>query len=246
MPQKVFKDIDDQLKEIDLVNDKMIIEIEKDHSDGNAHDRSDVNAHDRKQGKMASSEPTFDFTVESKKISIHHENLTECTSSYFGMDIELMFSTNPFVTQTLGKFAWIKPNKQERIQLLQSASKTVYDLPKEFHTSNVIVNISAAGVSKSHPYYSQSLNVQVIENYGQLKVSLVETNQQLPQVYVKVYGKNNDGSVQFYKDGFTDLRGRFDYSSLSTNQMDTVQKFGILVLSEKYGAIIKEANPPKV
>ncbi len=72
-----------------------------------------------------------------------------------------MFSTNPFVTQELGKFAWIKPNKQETIKLSSSESKTTIDLPKEFHTSNVIVHIAAAGISKSHPYYSQSLNVQV-------------------------------------------------------------------------------------
>jgi len=236
--RKLFQEIDDQLKEIDSAKSNINMEVER--------DENDVNVRDRNQGKMASSEPTFDFKVESKKITIHHENLTECTISYFGMDIELMFSTNPFVTQSLGNFAWIKPNKQERIQLLQSTSKTIYDLPKEFHTTNVIVHITAAGISRSQPYYSQSLNVQLFENYGQMKVSLVETSQPLPQVYVKVYGKNNDGSVNFYKDGYTDLRGKFDYSSLSTNQMDTVQKFALLVMSEKYGAIIKEANPPKV
>ena len=54
-----------------------------------------------------------------------------------------------------------------------------------------------------------------------------------------------DGKVKFYKDGYTDLRGRFDYTSLSTNELDFVKKFSLLVLSEKFGAVVQEAAPPK-
>ncbi|MDG1897698.1 MAG: hypothetical protein P8J37_22595 [Fuerstiella sp.] len=36
----------------------------------------------------------------------------------------------------------------------------------------------------------------------------------------KAYAKMKNGSTQFYKDGHTDLRGRFDYASLSTNDLD--------------------------
>jgi hypothetical protein len=54
-----------------------------------------------------------------------------------------------------------------------------------------------------------------------------------------------DGSVGFYKDGYTDLRGRFDYVSLNTDELDRVEKFAMLILSEKSGAIVKEASPPK-
>ena len=54
-----------------------------------------------------------------------------------------------------------------------------------------------------------------------------------------------DGSVRFYKDGYTDLRGRFDYSSLNTNELDFVANFALLVLSDEYGAVVREAVPPK-
>ena len=54
-----------------------------------------------------------------------------------------------------------------------------------------------------------------------------------------------DGSVQFYKDGYTDLRGRFDYSSLSTSELDNVERFSILIVSDKNGAAVREAAPPK-
>ena len=55
----------------------------------------------------------------------------------------------------------------------------------------------------------------------------------------------NDGSVRFYKDGYTDLRGRFDYASLSTNDLDFVDRFSVLILSDDLGAVVKEALPPK-
>ena len=43
----------------------------------------------------------------------------------------------------------------------------------------------------------------------------------------------------------TDLRGRFDYTSLNTNELDFVERFSLLVLSEDHGAIVREARPPK-
>jgi hypothetical protein len=53
-----------------------------------------------------------------------------------------------------------------------------------------------------------------------------------------------DGEVKFYKDGYTDLRGKFDYASLSTNDLDNVDRFALLVLHDQQGAIVREASPP--
>ncbi|WLD12473.1 hypothetical protein [Planctellipticum variicoloris] len=51
--------------------------------------------------------------------------------------------------------------------------------------------------------------------------------------------------MKFYKDGYTDLRGRFDYASLNTNDLDAAAKFSILILSEEHGAVVRDALPPK-
>ena len=64
-------------------------------------------------------------------------------------------------------------------------------------------------------------------------------------VYVKVYAQTKNGKVKFYKDGYTDLRGRFDYATLSTNELDNVRRFSILVYSDENGAEVHEAEPPK-
>jgi hypothetical protein len=85
----------------------------------------------------------------------------------------------------------------------------------------------------------------VIESYGQVRVTESTSGKPLPKTYVKVYAQNQDGSIKFYKDGYTDLRGRFDYTSLNTNELDFVQKFSLLVLSDTHGAVVHEAAPPK-
>jgi hypothetical protein len=119
------------------------------------------------------------------------------------------------------------------------------DLPEALRNSNVLVEVVGAGQTKTQPYFSNSLAVQVIENYGQVKVAHRETRAPASRAYVKVYALMASGEVKFYKDGYTDLRGRFDYASLNTNELEGAQKFSILVLSDEHGALVKEATPPK-
>jgi hypothetical protein len=51
--------------------------------------------------------------------------------------------------------------------------------------------------------------------------------------------------VKFHKDGYTDLRGRFDYASVNTPERQPIQRFAVLVLSDDRGAVIREAAPPQ-
>ena len=64
-------------------------------------------------------------------------------------------------------------------------------------------------------------------------------------MYVKVYARLADGTVKFHKDGYTDLRGRFDYASVNTPERQPISRFAILALSEDRGALIQEAAPPQ-
>jgi len=50
--------------------------------------------------------------------------------------------------------------------------------------------------------------------------------------------------VKFFKDGYTDHRGRFDYVSLSTDALSNAVKFALLIMSETFGAVVLEATPP--
>jgi len=197
------------------------------------------------QTKLAASEASFDFDVESRKVTLNYQNLGEIGVNYYLMDIELLFSRNPFVQQYSGQFSHIRPNATQTVKLPKDKATHTFALPEDLHSSNVLVEITGGGQTKSEAYYSNSLSVQVIENYGQVRVTHSDSSKPLAKVYVKVYARMRGGSVRFYKDGYTDLRGRFDYTSLNTNDLDHVEQFSLLILSDEHGAVVREANPPK-
>ncbi|HEV3417892.1 MAG TPA: hypothetical protein VG056_13785, partial [Pirellulales bacterium] len=197
------------------------------------------------QTKEAAVTPSFDFTVEAKKVKLNFQNLKQVRVNYYQMDIELLFSRNPFVQGEAKQFSNILPNQTETIDLPADTASFEFPLPDKLVNSNLLVEIAGAGQTQSQAYYSNALRVKTIENYGEVRVTLDKDSTPLSKVYVKVYARMKDGAVQFYKDGYTDLRGLFDYSSLSTNELDFVDKFSILILSEDHGAVVREASPPK-
>jgi len=68
----------------------------------------------------------------------------------------------------------------------------------------------------------------------------------LGEVYVKVFMQDSDGAEKFYRDGYTDIRGKFEYANTSLDQLKKVRKFSILVQSKSLGSQIKEVDPPKI
>jgi hypothetical protein len=197
------------------------------------------------QTRLASTEPNLEFQVEAQKVALSYHNLKRVTVNYYLIDIELLFSRNPFVQTQGGQFAHIRPNMTQGIDLPEKQTQLTFELPEKLQRSNVLIEISGQGQSKSQPYFANSLAVQVQENYGQLRAVTANPGKPLSKVYVKVYARMKDGNVRFYKDGYTDIRGRFEYASLNTNDLDFVDRFALLVLSEEHGAIVREAAPPK-
>ncbi len=216
-----------------------------DEAEGKDTKITDAENRDQQQDKLAATAPSLDFVVEAKQIVINSQNISGATINFYEMDVELLFSRNPFVQQFQGEFNSIKPNHTMKIELAKVAADHKVALPEKLLGKNVIVEITAEGVTKTVPYYAHSLAVQTIENYGQVKVTHQVTGKPVAKAYVKVYAKLGNGQIKFYKDGYTDIRGRFDYASLNTNELEQAQRFSILILSDDYGALVREANPPK-
>jgi hypothetical protein len=214
---------------------------EADGKDGVFADKPD-NA--LQQDRLAGNEASFDFTVESQKVRIAFRNLTECRVNYYPMEIEQLFSSAPFAQKQEATTACIRPRKSDVIMLPKHKAEHEIELPAEFCNGNVLIEIVAGGMRKSQASCANSLNVQVWENYGQVKVTQAKTGKPLPKVYVKVYAQADNDSAQFHKDGYTDLRGRFDYASLNEAKPG-IKKFALLILSETDGAVIREARIPE-
>lgn len=199
-----------------------------------------------KMGDLASTDAQLDIKgIEAGTVTLTHANLDEVTVNYYPMDIEMLFSRQPFAGKFSGQFSLIKPNASRTVQLKKDGGVTAFELPKQFRNDNVLVEVTGKGVTRTETYYANELAVRLSENYGRLQVSHAETGKPLVKVYVKVYARTSDGKERFYKDGYTDLRGKFDYASLSGGTLGAVKKFSILVLSDKHGAVVREAAPPK-
>lgn len=225
---------------------------------------------EKQQAELAASEPSFDFKVENKTIALNWRNLGEVTLNYYLMDPEFSFSSNPFVSQDSGRFSIIKPNKTATQELPKGRDTLEVALPAEYAKANVLVEVIGAGQRKTQAYHANTLKLSLAENYGRLETRDSTNDKPLPKAYVKVYAKLKNGTLRFFKDGYTDLRGRFDYASLNGSEnvvprpvpyeaapangldyqmlkpaeLNEIEKLALLVLSDTHGATVKEVNPP--
>lgn len=216
-----------------------------DEIEGKAVKLSDAESRSARQTELAAKQPSFDFTLENKALQLTWQNLEAVTVNYYLMDVELLFSRNPFVQQTGNQFAMIKPNATKEVKLAAGVKSMTIPLPDEFVKKNVFVEVVAAGKTRALPFYANAMDVKMSDAYGHLKVTGTPDGKALSKVYVKVYVRTGDGQVKFLKDGYTDLRGRFDYASVSTSERMPPQKYSVLILSDDHGAVIREVDPPQ-
>jgi len=183
--------------------------------------------------------------VAGKNVNITWQNLEAVTISYIPMDVELLFSRTPFAQATGGQFAFAKPAWSQVVKLQPGRDKVAIPVPDDLQKRNMLVEVSAAGKTRIATYFATDMDVKFTENYGQVRVADDVDGKPLGKVYVKVYARLADGSVKFHKDGYTDLRGRFDYASVNSPERQAIQKFSVLILSEDRGAVIREVAPPQ-
>jgi hypothetical protein len=201
--------------------------------------------HNQNQGGLAATEPGFEVTVNAQGVNLTFQNIDTVRVNYYLMDVELLFSTSPFVQKAGAQFATIKPNGTNLVKLPAGRNKHTFPLPADFEGRNVLVEVTAAGKTRTVSHFASTMTVNMSENYGQLQVTETAGGKSVSKVYVKVYAKLADGSVKFHKDGYTDLRGRFDYSSVNTPERQAIDRFAILVLSDDRGAVIRDVAPPQ-
>lgn len=96
------------------------IKAQLDEIDGAGPKKIDTDDRNQDQTQLAATDPNFDFNVEAKQLTINHQNLDEVRVSYYLMDVELLFSRNPFVQQFRGQFSLIQPNRVDTVALART------------------------------------------------------------------------------------------------------------------------------
>jgi hypothetical protein len=196
----------------------------------------------QRMDELAARQPTLAVRVEGGAIVIDATLLAAVSLRYYRMDIELLFSRQPFLGAAGDRFSFIEPGRVDDVAL--AAGTTRLPLPAELAAQNVVIEAVAGPLRAAVTHFAHDLAVAVAAPYGQLQVRRASTGAPLPATYVKCYARMRGGAVAFYKDGYTDLRGRLDYATLSTDDLDRVERFALLVAHDTAGATVLEAAPP--
>ena len=202
----------------------------------------------RSKRMHAESESSLSVSQEKRGVSVKYSNLERVQVNVYEVDAELRFSNAPFLREKGSQAMYVRPNHSEMVALPALAENQafgvfVYALPEEYVQKNVVVEVCAGALRESCFVFNTKLTVVVSAKSGQLRVFDQETKRPVSNCYVKVYVKVEEES-KFLKDGFTDIRGYFDYFAVSNDLGDRAKKVAIFVDKEGYGSCIREVVPP--
>jgi len=164
----------------------------------------------------ASRETSFDLQVENRTVSITWKGLSSVTVNYHRMDPEFLFSRSPFADRDGDQPSILQPALSTVVPLPAGKSALDLPIPAALAKDHVMVEVLGGGRRKSRMHHAHTFRLQLAENEGVLEVRDPAANRPISKAYVKVYGRLDSGEIRFVKDGYTDLRGRFDY--IGTNE----------------------------
>jgi hypothetical protein len=196
------------------------------------------------QANAAEQQPEVVLRVEGSQLRIDHRMSKKVDVNFYGVDLELLFSKAPFVRSDLQRMAMVEPMRTENLKFDSANGVSQLKLDENQQRQTLLIE-AVSGASRSTAlYYGGDLTTYVSEGFGQLQTTDSESHRPISSTYVKVYAKYPDGQVKFYKDGYTDARGRFDYASVSAIDAQGANRFAILVISEEKGATLHDVAAP--
>ena len=108
---------------------------------------------ERTHAAAASKEPALSMDIVGKVITLSHANVTDVVLRFYPMDLELLFSSTPFVSSSSSSssssnttsFSHLRPNQVLPVSV--SGDTTTVPLPDEFATMNVMVEAVSGSLS---------------------------------------------------------------------------------------------------
>jgi len=198
-----------------------------------------------------SKSPTFSSSLEGHKIKLVSNLVGELNIKFYKVEAEVIFSLNPFSFESKKAFTYVSPFYEATVKTKdeQDVVSNVFEIPDTIRNENFFIEIRANNekLQKSEfvTYVPFKLNCVVSQEFGIIKCFNPENNKPVPKIYVKCFAKYNNGQIKFYKDGYTDLRGSFDYVSLNSDKIDNIDSFAMLVTSAEYGSKVLTEKPPQ-
>jgi hypothetical protein len=195
----------------------------------------------------AESTPHFSVSIKESKINIQYRNQGELRFEFYKIDLEILFTQDPFETKLDSSLTNVIPFLIETMKFEKKSTleHSVFEIPKNLQNNNLLIKVIDSSRKNSILKFTPfNLQASVNQDYGIIKLLNPESGRPMPKIYIKCFAKMNNGQIRFFKDGYTDLRGSFDFASMNTSGSTNAKQFRILVLSKEFGASIFDSTPP--
>ncbi len=185
--------------------------------------------------------PALEITQQSDgKLLLKHANLNDTTLSLYHIDLEVLFSKDPFLKGGAeSSLPPIAPNQTTKVSFEKGSMETPYELPNDFRQGNILIAAESDHAKQLKILDSRQLETLIVPLNRTIQIIDPATNKPLPSTYIKVFVESGNGSVEFHKDGYTDLRGKFDYLSHTATDPSTVRRVAILVSHPEKGSLTR-------
>lgn len=151
--------------------------------------------------------------VKDNEIEITHYQQEDLQIYFYEIDLEIMFSMNPFSFLSSQYSAFNQPNHIVKLSLDSKEKRTLVPL-KDFSDKNIFIEVQREGKERILLHHVPSSFVHLLEEEeGKLKLYDPQSKSSISKAYVKVFARSNNGGVVFFKDGYSDIRGQFDLGS---------------------------------
>jgi hypothetical protein len=177
--------------------------------------------------------------AEGGMLRVEHRRMKAVTLKFFSVDLEVMFTKEPFLAGGGSDAPGIQPNGVLEVELDVAKEFTLVPLPEAFRKGSVLVEAEGDGVSRLRVLDSRAM--ELVRNPALRRVQVFDGEHRTPigRCYVKVFVEGMDGTVRFHKDGYTDLRGMFDYGSSTGDAGRNFRRFSIFVSHPEMGGRIE-------
>lgn len=232
--------------------------------------QDDPESKNQNQEKKSKKTDILKAKLKGDMIEIRARNVSHVMVKYYLTDLEFLFSKDPFLAQGMSTFTYVQANQEELVQINlekteegepKELSLTQIPIPENLKTKNLLIYVDknietlkpseeSKKVKKSSTekpilltFFPITFKLQIYPNSGLIKASDSKTFKPISKIYIKSFCKTQSGNIKFFKDGYTDLRGIFDYAG-GVSMGEKIQQFSILVKDESLGSIVRVVDAP--
>lgn len=188
----------------------------------------------------ASSQPSLQIASHDGQLSLSTRHLDEVSLQFFVVDIETKFSLNPFDSAQTSSSGLVRAAFETIVKIEGNEEsdghrRQLLEIPQTLASQNLLVQVSGRGITATVDHLPSTVSIALSKD----ELEITAKGQRLPSCYIKIYARTHAGGpVVLFKDGYTNILGRFNYANVCLETIDRFSDISILALDKNNGASI--------